>query len=394
MYKLHTQCRACGSSSLEPVVDYGTMPLANDFKRPEKPRSGWVPLSVLYCHECGLAQLSAVVDPSLLYTRYSYVSSDSETMLAHYGKLLDDFRTFNQGPLGNVLEIGSNDGRFLEFLKPHAKNVEGVESAENLAVFAIGKGIHTTSAFWNPALAKALGKFDLIVCRHVFAHVDDWESFLDAIALSSHEDTLIYIEVHDGDKLLELNEFDTIYHEHLNYVTPHPVMRMLPETGLYLWKVIHYPIHGGSIGLWIKKGTGKWLEQYRAKPNDRDRWKRLDDTSKKTMLQFRKDIQYLGGTKAKLCGYGAPAKSALWLNWCGLSKRQIEFVHDSTVWKQRCVCPGTDIPVIDGAQKMMESITHAILFAWNYEAEIVRKEQRFIKNGGQFLIPHKLLSAL
>jgi novobiocin biosynthesis protein NovU/D-mycarose 3-C-methyltransferase len=264
MYKTHTQCRACGYAQpgtpgtksgepdrLIPVFGLGVQPLANDFRKSGELHAGFAPLQVLFCPRCTLAQLSVTVRPDILYSNYSYVTSPSSTMLNHFGKLTHDLcDEMGHGLKGTkVLEIGSNDGRFLHLIKKGgAASCVGMDPAANLWQESNKDGVSPLVGFFSSVTAKVIeecyGSRNLIVARHVFCHVDDWKDFALGLEMLAEKDTVIAIETPYVMDLLEGVEFDTIYHEHLSYLSIRSVVYLLEKTNLHLHRIIRYPIHG------------------------------------------------------------------------------------------------------------------------------------------------------
>src|SRR5579862_887048 len=203
MYKPHSQCRACGyarsgssgasksgtGAKLLKVFDLGLQPLANDFCEPRQARAGFAPLEVLYCPNCTLAQLSVVVDPKVLYSNYSYVTSPSATMQEHFTNIFNLIS--EESEIRYVMEVGSNDGRFLKFLQGKgAFNVLGIDPAENLGEIARKDEVPTLSTVFdrcsaNESAARFPGNLDVIVARHVFCHIHDWREFMDCALIPS-----------------------------------------------------------------------------------------------------------------------------------------------------------------------------------------------------------------
>lgn len=386
MYKLHTKCRVCGNTNLESVADFGATPLANDFKTKSEEHCGFAPLDVLFCDSCSLAQLSVVVNPKILYSNYSYVSSNSKTMVSHMEQLISDIKS--ESSIRSVLEIGSNTGVFLRLISGKgASYVHGIDPAQNLAKISTEIGIPTTVGFWSRKLAEQSGirSVDVVIARHVFAHVDDWREFIDALEVVTWEKSLVVIEVPYVGNLLKGNEWDSVYHEHLSYVSIRSINRLLRGTRWQLSSVKRYSIHGGSIALFLRRRSNSdrtvmddvfESKQFKHSSNG---WKSMASTM---MSELSK------GPVRRVFGYGAPAKATLWTSHLGLSSKHVEFVHDETPQKQGRFMPGTDIPVIDGRDRMKLFDT-GIIFAWNFADEIIRKEEWFEKQGGRFIVPFK-----
>lgn len=411
MFSDHKYCRVCQAalgaegiksvrpvSTLEKAADFGLTPLANDFCREREPHAGWYPLQVMFCPRCTLAQLSVVVDPKALYSRYNYVTSDSATMRSHFAALVNDLA---EGPsLGKVLEIGSNTGDFLASLSPRASYVLGVDPAENLGKVAAGQGVLTLCDLWGSSLVPTAinllkGKPDLIVCRHVFCHVDDWRGFVKALAEASHDQTRIAIEVPWMLDLLKQNLWDTVYHEHLSYMSVRAMEWLLQGTSLEIKRVGHYPIHGGAIvlvlgrrggGSPVDKSVQEFLEQ-ESGVITLAAWKEFQAATIESADALESFVVNARADNKTVCGYGASAKSSAWVNGCRFTRKELAFITDTTKSKWYCTSPGSDIPITDPGALYREQPDYAILFAWNYREEIVERERKYLEAGGKFIVP-------
>lgn len=407
MYKLHNHCRACGYAKdtkpqgikaektpekLIPVFDLGLQPLANDFCKANDEHGGFAPLEVLFCPRCSLAQLSVVVDPDILYRNYKYVTSTSDMMKNHFQILYEDLTKQRGGKLGHVLEIGSNDGQFLKFLsdKPGVRMVAGIDPAENLCAIAREQGIKTICSKWNSRIGPNLPwAMDTIIARHVFCHIDDWQDFVDGLESASHKNTMVAIEIPYAGDLLNINAFDTIYHEHLSYPSIKSINKLLEFTKFMLVNVIHYKIHGGAIVLILRRRDSD-IHPDVGIDNDaitEQDWRKFAFQSHKLITDLKNTVLSLHTEGKTICGFGASAKSTVWINACGFTKRQIKFICDCTTQKQYCSSPGSDIPIVDEGALLRELPSHTIIFAWNYVDEILQKQKLYRDKGGKFIIP-------
>lgn len=247
-------CRACGSSQLTLVLDLGRTALANDFLTSTEVRgySRFFPLRLLLCPDCSLVQLADVVDPKVLYSHYSYVTSTSRTMEEHLTRLRDDLLralhfAANAAPI-KVLEFGSNTGNLLKKFQARGCAVLGVEPAANLSLLAEKDGVPTRTDFFCERSARDIaatwGKADLIVGRHVFAHIDDWQGIVRGFHGLTSGQSVIALEVPYLVDFLEQVEFDTVYHEHLSYVSARAMQALLAGSPLELHQLLRYPVHG------------------------------------------------------------------------------------------------------------------------------------------------------
>lgn len=403
MYHRHTKCRACQGTEFTDALDLGVQPLANDFRHPGEECAGMAPLKVILCNRCGLAQLSVTVRPEILYSRYSYVTSKSETMNEHFKTIISDIAMKIKGvPLMHVgrikikvLEIGSNDGTFLsQFNGDVTTEVMGFEPANNLADIAHEKGVRTINRLFDEPNAVELGatgyRADVIVARHVFCHVDDWQGFIHALEFVSHKDTLVFIEVPYVVDMFKNNSFDQVYHEHLSYMNLLAMQHLLAETKFKPHKVIHYEIHGGSVGIMLRRreweGEADASVDLTIAAEDigylKYKWECLGKAMQKNCGDLMKLLASLRVAGKTVCGFGASAKATVWLNAMRASKRDIAFVCDSTAQKKKCLVPGTDIPVVPESE--LAKADYAILTAWNFQVEIREKHRDF---KGRWVLP-------
>lgn len=412
MYRLHSHCRACGYArkaspdyikkegsveKLMEILDLGIQPLANDFKKYTDEHAGYAPLKLLMCPRCGLAQLSVVVEPAILYKDYPYVTSRSATMENHFSMLLHAIRLETQ-PL-NCIEIGSNDGHFLEFCQNHnVLKVFGIDPAENLATAANESMIRTVVGEFNKRTAEvAMSNIpcpDLVVARHVFCHINEWNLFMvDLERLASEERFLAVIEVPYALDMIANGSFDQVYHEHLSYLHVGAMAHLLEHTPFKIQRVEHFPIHGGSIAIMIRRKD--WPHpphesvQRCIQREESIQGKWLEFAAKSSALMCSLESQVINAKQLgkSVCGYGASAKSTVFLNACGFKRKDIQFICDSTKQKQGRLSPGSDIPIVDEGALLRELPDYAVIFAHNFASEIIQKNERYVELGGKWIVP-------
>lgn len=405
MYHQHTYCRACGYASetgpggiksaasgekLKKVFDLGVQPLANDFRKPSEPRAGYAPLAVMLCPRCLLGQLSVVVDPHILYDRYSYVTSPSQTMAKHLAQLTLDLLTIKPDTK-SVLEIGSNDGSYLDYLQGVGLRVEGVDPAENLCAIAAEHGIRTTQALFTAKTASTLPVSDLVIARHVFCHVDNWKDFVTGLDSVVAADGIAAIETPYVRDLLMHTQFDTVYHEHLSYLNLRAIAFLLKDTPLMLFDVIRYPIHGGAVVLLIGR-RGKCPPPSTRLTNALDVEGDLEQAwlyfANKACIMISKLREWIKDrSDSYIAALGASAKSTVWISACGFTRRNIAFIADTTVQKWNTTSPGTDIPIVDEGAILRDLPAYVLVWAWNYRDEIIQRNQLAISKGVKFVFP-------
>jgi novobiocin biosynthesis protein NovU/D-mycarose 3-C-methyltransferase len=404
MIQERTQCRTCGSKNLKFILDLGKTALVNDFLKPEDV-AGYkisLPLRVVLCPDCSLVQLADTVDPKILYSHYAYVTSTSKTMDTHLNKMMTHL--LSTGRLGSgskVLEIASNTGVFLKKFKEQGCEVLGVEPAENIADVALATAIPTRKEFFSAITAQKLkaewGAADLILGRHVFAHIDDLKDLVAGLAEISHEETLIAFEVPYVVDFFEHTEYDTIYHEHLSYISVRAIEALVKDSPFMLSRVDHYPIHGGSILFHLRHRLSKATPHASvAQAIEKEKSMRLADPVTWEVFAQRVNhiraelpalLQKLKSQGKRIIGYGASAKGNTLLNTCGITTKELDYIIDNTPFKQNKIAPGSWIPVRPPEMLLKDQPDYALLLAWNFAPEIIKRETEFQKRGGRFILP-------
>jgi 2-polyprenyl-3-methyl-5-hydroxy-6-metoxy-1,4-benzoquinol methylase len=374
----------------------GVQPPANNFVKEGEDHSGYVPLAVEFCPRCTLGQLSVVVDPVELYRNYSYVTSTSQTMQDHFRRLWHDVNMDAGREIKTVLEIGSNDGLLLRFMADQGAKVVGIDPAENLAPECQKAGVDTVTGFFDAVTAKMavaiLGSQpDLIVARHVMCHIDDWKGFIGLIEATCGPDTLVVIEVPYVVDTLNSTAFDLIYHEHLSYMSVTAMRHLLRDTRLCLAHLHQYRLHGGSIALVLRRGSMDPYENFERPLTVAD-WGQFASNSFRSIQQLSQVVRSLRLMGHTVSGFGAAAKSTVWINACGFTADDLDFVTDTTKWKQGKFIPGTNIPVVDQGALMRDVPNYAVMFCWNYCEEVLKGQRPYMEAGGQFIIPVPFLN--
>ena len=396
-------CRACGSTRLETILDLGTTALANDFVDPGEVAAyrTFLPLRLRLCRDCSLVQLADVVDPGVLYSRYAYVTSTSRTMDEHLAVQAAEVLAAAGGQPKKVLEIASNTGVYLQKFKALGCEVLGVEPARNIAELAEQAGIRTWTDFFNARTARQIrqewGAPDVILGRHVFAHIDDLKDLMQGLDAVSHDRTLVGFEVPYLVDLFEKTEFDTIYHEHLSYVPVRAIEAVLRGTPFQLERVAHYAIHGGSIlfqfrrraaGVPVHASVAAALaRETQLGLSDPQNWREFTQRVSKIRKALPELIRKLKSQGKRIIGYGASAKGNTLLNTSGLKAGDLDYIIDNTPFKQGKVAPGSWIPVRPPERLLEDQPDYALLLAWNFATEIVAREQEYQKRGGRFILP-------
>ena len=404
MIQERTHCRTCGSKNLKLILDLGRTALVNDFLKPEEVANYKIslPLRVVLCPDCSLVQLADTVDPKILYSHYAYVTSTSKTMDTHLNNMMTHLlSTARLGSGSKVLEIASNTGVFLKKFKEQGCEVLGIEPAGNIADVALATAIPTRKEFFNAATAKKLkaewGAADLILGRHVFAHIDDLRDLVTGLEAVSHAETLIAFEVPYLVDFFEHTEYDTIYHEHLSYISVRAIEALVKDSAFMLARVDHYPIHGGSILFHLRHRSSK-AEPHASVAQALDRENQMRLAEPATWESFAQRVNHirtelpallrkLKAQGKRIIGYGASAKGNTLLNTCGITTKELDYIIDNTPFKQDKIAPGSWIPVRPPEMLLKDQPDYALLLAWNFAPEIIARETEYQKRGGRFIVP-------
>lgn len=400
-YKKIKTCRICKSKNLISYLDLGNMPLANNFitkdqiKNEEK-----LPLNVLLCKECFFSQLSVVVDPEYLFSNYAYRSAISDSFKKHCVELVEELngKFLKKGDL--VVDIASNDGSLLTPFKKNSNRVLGIEPAKNIAKIANDSNVETISKFWSIDIAKMVlkkyGPAKVITAFNVFAHVDDMHGFIKAAKVLLDETGYLIIESPHVLNLIENTEFDTIYHEHLSYLSLKPLQKLIESHGLKIAKVKTYDIHGGSIRMYVEHSSQNRSDGSLQKLIAKEQAKGLYGL--RYYLHFRSKVEKIKNdliTKVeslkkqgkKISGFAASAKGNTLLNYCKIDHETIDFIFDDTPEKQNKLTPGVHIPIISPKYILEKDPDYLLILSWNFAKEIISKTKPYQTRGGKYILP-------
>lgn len=401
--KRQPNCRVCGSSDLHRYLDLGSTPLANSYLRREDLASPEFreELALQVCLDCGLSQLTMVVNPDLMFKQYLYVSSTTETFRNHCVELAKTASVAaGCGPGDWVLDIASNDGCLLSKFRDLGLRVVGVDPAENLAAEANKAGIPTLCAYWSletaETVASRYGRPKVITATNVFAHVDDVHEFVRAVDCCLAPKGLLVIECPYVVDFIEKNEFDTAYHEHLSYVGIHPARTLMEKHGLEIVRVEYFPdIHGGTVRIFAGRqgdypadaSVARYLEQetdFGIRDLDRyEAFGRRILANKARLLALMQELRAEGRT---VWAYGASAKGNTLMNFFGITSETVPVVLDDNPKKWGWYTPGAHMRIASIQELAAARVDYLLLLAWNFEPEI-RRRCRAVGYAGRFILP-------
>lgn len=381
-------CRFCGTPLKTSMVDLGLSPIANEYIKKDNLDAGqyYYPLNVMVCEKCYLVQVAAYRAPENIFTNYKYFSSFSTSWLAHCKEYVDMI----VGRLGldenkKVFEIACNDGYLLQYFKPYNVPILGIEPAANVAEVTIKKGIDVETEFWGKETAVKIsekhGKADLIIGNNVLAHVPDINGFVEGLKLALDEKGTITMEFPHLLKLMQLNQFDTIYQEHFSYLSLSTVETIFAEHNLKIYDVEELSTHGGSLRIYATHKNNGDFEKGQKVTEVLEQEIRFGLKKMQTYTAFAEQVKQIKRESCKLlieikkkgdsiAAFGAAAKGNTFLNYCGIGKEYIDFVADSNVEKQGLFLPGTRIPIVSPDEIRKHKPDYVVLLAWNLKMEL------------------------
>jgi hypothetical protein len=402
--KASQSCRACGHNKLFTLVNLGMSPFSNSYiKRINLNKSEiFYPLHAVVCEKCFLVQIDEFLKPDRIFSDYVYFSSYSNTWLEHCKSYVSMvISRFNLSTNSNVVEIASNDGYLLQYFIEKKIPCLGVEPAENIADIAIKKGIPTKKAFFGAAFAKELakknGNANLILANNVLAHVPDINDFVLGLKLLLSQDGVVTIEFPHLLKLIQENQFDTIYHEHFSYLSLYCVEKIFFNYGLKIFDIDEICTHGGSLRIYathidsslhsISSSVIKIRET-----EDKAFFNKISgylgfeakvNKVKRDLLTFLNKVKQDGKS---VVGYGAAAKGNTLLNYCGIRSDYLDYIVDLSPHKQGLYMPGSHLPIYGPEKIAITKPDYVLILPWNISSEIISQNSHIQSWGGKFVV--------
>lgn len=398
-------CRFCGEPLHHTFVDLGMSPLCESYVSAEQLNmmEPFYPLHVYVCGACFLVQLEEYVSPENIFSEYAYFSSYSNDWLRH----AENYVAMTSARFGldrhsHVVEVASNDGYLLQYFVARGIPVLGVEPARNVAEVAIGKGVPTLVEFFGEETARRLaaeGKAaDLLLGNNVLAQVPDINDFVKGMKLLLKPRGVITMEFPHLVRLMEENQFDTIYHEHFSYFSFISAEKIFAAHGLTLFDVEELPTHGGSLRIYarhneddsrpVAPAVQSLVAREIAAGIDRiDTYAAFTEQVKETK---RKLLDFLIAARRQgksIAGYGAPGKGNTLLNYCGIRTDFLDFTVDRNPYKQGKFLPGTHIPIFSPERIAETKPDYVLILPWNFKDEIMEQIAFIREWGGQFVVP-------
>jgi len=387
-----TFCRICKGKDLYCFLDLGFQPHSDWFRRSLDIPCTYYPLRLVRCRSCGFVQLDYVVEPETLYQKdYLYQSSVTKTGDLHWSEFAQTV-VKNAGlvPGDAVVDIGSNDGTLLSKFKALGMIVCGIDPCKELADIAVGRGIPTVNDFFSESAMRVarekIGNIKLITGTNVFAHIDDLDALLSVVASHLHEDGLLVFESPYFGDFYDGLQYDTVYHQHLSYLSLKPLIPFFERFGLAIIDLERRPIHGGSFRVY--SGRNGRPSPAVAEMVSAENWTDADmDAFARRTEQNRDDIFEVVYGLAKsgktIAAVSSPAKGQTLLNYTGIG-RFLEFATDKSKLKQGRYTPGSNLMIHPDDELIRRQPDYAILLAWNFADEIMINNAGY---KGKWIIP-------
>ncbi|WP_439537465.1 methyltransferase domain-containing protein [Methyloversatilis sp.] len=398
------KCRHCGTELTLPLIDLGSAPPSNAYltqaalSEPEK----WYPLRVLVCDHCWLVQTEDYAHHGELFSDdYAYFSSFSSSWLAHARAYVSGMtERFGLGATSHVVEVASNDGYLLQYVRERGIPCLGIEPTASTAAAARGRGIEVIEQFFGVALADELAaagrRADLMAANNVLAHVPDINDFVAGFARLLKDDGVATFEFPHLLNLVQLNQFDTIYHEHFSYLSLVAVARIFESNGLSVFDVEELPTHGGSLRVFAQRAqtgrrpvapavAGMLAREHAAgmtQPAFYSGFQHKAEKVKNDLVAFLIDARRDDRTVA---AYGAAAKGNTLLNFAGVRGDLISYVVDRNPAKQDMFMPGSRIPIVDESRLQAEPPDYLVILPWNLRQEVFSQLQSLHAGGTRFV---------
>jgi C-methyltransferase-like protein/putative zinc binding protein/methyltransferase family protein len=403
--KVEPKCRFCELKLKYTMVDLGMSPLCESFLLYEhlNQMEPFYPLRVYVCDNCFLVQLEEYVNPEVIFSEYAYFSSFADTWLQHVKDYVQMIvKRFRIGVHSQVVEIASNDGYLLQHFVRKGIPAYGIEPAVNIAKVAQEKGIKTIVKFFGEDLADDLvakgNKADLLIGNNVIAQVPNLNGFVKSMKILLKSQGIITMEFPHLMKLIDGNQFDTIYHEHFSYFSFITIEKIFSAHDLTIFDVEDLPTHGGSLRIYAchAEDTSKGINDRIAELKKREvgvgitsleyyfSFAEKVKSTKRNLMDFLIKVKEEGKS---IVGYGAPGKGNTLLNYCGIRTDFLDYTVDRNPYKHGLFTPGTHIPIFHPDKIRETKPDYLLILPWNFKDEIMNQMSFIREWGGQFAVP-------
>jgi len=399
-------CKACNKPALVKFISFGKMPIANAFLTKETLEKGefYYNLDVGFCEECKMVQLiemppysKYIVPDDAGKTHYAFFSSTSKFMEKHFAEMAKEAEEKFLDENSQVLDIGSNDGILLKAFKNN--KTLGIEPSDNVADVARTQGVETISKFFTEELAGKIlaekGNFKVIFSTNVLLSIIEIGSCMKGIERLLANKGVFITEDPYIPEILEKVSYDQIYDAHVWYFSLTSLSNLFERYGLEVFDAEKQWVHGGSMRVYAcRKGDypktdrlKKYLQEEKEKDIDTIQpYLELSKKVEQSRIELKALLRKLKDEGKKIVGYAAASKGTIVQNYCDIGRETLEYISDSTPFKQGRFSPGKHIPIVSPEHFHEDNADYALLSAWNHAEEIMQKESEFLKRGGRFIV--------
>ena len=407
-YLRRDTCRFCEGRNLVEVLDFGDVPLAGGFlKEKDFSTELFYPFSLNLCQDCFLVQISNVVPGDVLFKdNYFFFSSQIQSLVQHFQAFAAEIndRFLLQRGKPSVFELGCNDGPLLKPLAALGVRAVGADPATNVVRSIRSRDISVINDFFSEKLAQSVraeyGSFDVFASSYSFAHIDNMIDIMNGVKCLLKDDGVFIFEIYYLGTLIDELQYDMIYHEHMSYYSLHALITFLKRFDMEVFDVRFIPgIRSGSVRFYARN-IGK-----RPDPITQAVWNMMDYEDKHgfdRVETYKRYAEQIAGTRSQLLslldrykgegksiiGYGASGRGTVIMNYCGIDRRYLDCVVDDAPAKHGYYTPGTHVPITSwDAVSGSKQPDYAVLFAWAFTDEVLRKRRDYLDRGGKFVIP-------
>ncbi len=403
MIKKNINCMICNGKRLETFIDLGRQPNGNHFPLPENfETEPTFPFAMAVCKDCWEVQIVEYPSVEFMFSNHSYITGVNKPVIKHFEIMVKN--TLEKFPIEKnslVIDIGANDGTLLQIFQRNGMRVLGVDPGKPTGLLAKEKGITVCEKFWNSETARSIKKLnlrpDLISATAVFYHVEDIHSFVSGLASVMHDKSIFMTQCVHMKEVIEKFQFDHFYHEHTMIHTLGPLKKLFEKYGLRMIDVDFYDVHGGSFVLYVAKEKSKYITspaiakainaEIKARLNKIETYHNFTLQVNANRIELKAKLCELVKEGKKIYALGAPLKGSTLLNYCDIGPELV--VHATEVNKLKIgrFTPGTHIPIVD-ENTITDDPDYYLVLSWNLLDFFIEKYEKFLQQGGKFIIPH------
>lgn len=384
----------CDSTNLVEWLDLNFAPHSDQFRKTKEEPELTYPLRVLVCNSCGLSQLSYLVEPEVMYTQdYLYEASITATADKHWSDLADDVINRTSITKGLAVDIGGNDGTLSLKFKERGFRVINIDPCKEVTDISRERGVYTITDFFGGNVVSQekgfVGSADIITGTNVFAHVHDLNAFMQGIKNMLKEDGVFVFESPYFGEFYKNTEFDTVYHQHLSYLSVKPLVKFLDKFGMEVFDIVFSPLHGGAFRCYIARKGQRKVKPIVAETIKNENWTLEDlkvfaNRAKKIRNDLMSLLWKLKSQGKSIACVSSPAKGMTLMNYCGIKDNLIDFITEKSKLKIGRFTPGSHLQIVSDEELIKQQPDFCLLLAWNFASEIIRNNPDY---KGKWIIP-------